>query len=114
MNMPRTAAVPLRAIVSPASPARKTWQILAGASMVTAVFVLSNSASPLYPHWQAQFGFSAGTLTVIFAAYIAGLLGALLLAGQLSDRMGRKAVLFPGFLIAMAACGLFMTAWSVA
>jgi MFS family permease len=82
--------------------------------MVTAVFVLSNAASPLYPHWQRQLAFSSATLTVIFAAYIAGLLGALLIAGQLSDRLGRKAVLLPGLLMAMAACGLFMTASSVA
>jgi MFS family permease len=81
--------------------------------MVTAVFILSNSATPLYLHWQRQFAFSSGTLTVIFAAYIIGLLGALLIAGQLSDRLGRKAVLLPGFLIAMAACGLFATAASV-
>jgi MFS family permease len=82
--------------------------------MVTAVFVLSNSATPLYVHWQRQFAFSSATLTVIFASYIAGLLGALLVAGQLSDRLGRKAVLVPGFLIAMVASGLFATASSVA
>jgi MFS family permease len=82
--------------------------------MVTAVFILSNSATPLYLYWQRQFAFSSTTLTVIFAAYIVGLLGALLIAGQLSDRLGRKAVLVPGFLIAMAACGLFVTASSIA
>jgi MFS family permease len=90
------------------------WKIAAAAWMVTAVFILSNSATPLYVHWQRQFAFSAVTMTMIFAAYIAGLLSALLVAGQLSDRLGRKAVLVPGFLIAMAACGLFATATSVA
>jgi len=94
-------------------PTTAGWKIPAAAWMVTAVFILSNSATPLYLHWQRQFAFSSGTLTVIFAAYIIGLLGALLIAGQLSDRLGRKAVLLPGFLIAMAACGLFATAASV-
>ena len=90
------------------------WNIAAAAWMVTAVFILSNSATPLYVHWQAQFSFSSATLTIIFASYIAGLLGALLVAGQLSDWFGRKAVLVPGILIAMIASGLFITAGSVA
>jgi MFS family permease len=113
MNTPTLPAVPLAALAQDL-PAGGRWKIAAAAWMVTAVFILSNSATPLYVHWQQQFAFSSATLTVIFAAYIAGLLGALLLAGQLSDRLGRKAVLVPGFVIAMAACGLFIMASSVA
>ncbi|VFR23439.1 major facilitator superfamily MFS_1 [plant metagenome] len=81
--------------------------------LVTAVFMLSNSPTPLYVHWQQELGFSTGTLTVIFALYIAGLLGTLLVAGQLSDRYGRKPVLLPGLLAALAACLLFGSAQSV-
>jgi MFS family permease len=114
MNMHTNAAVtPANTDSAPPSDAGG-WKIPAAASMVTAVFILSNSATPLYVHWQRQFAFSSGTLTVIFAAYIVGLLGALLVAGQLSDRLGRKAVLAPGFLIAMLASGLFIAAESVA
>ncbi len=75
--------------------------------------MLSNSTTPLYVHWQRQFGFSSGTLTVIFAMYIAGLLGTLLIAGQLSDRHGRKPILVTGLLSALAACLLFGGATSV-
>ncbi|WP_197513440.1 MFS transporter [Bordetella bronchialis] len=75
--------------------------------------MLSNSATPLYVHWQEQMGFSSGLLTVIFALYIAGLLGTLLVAGQLSDHYGRKPVLLPGLLAALVACGLFATATSI-
>ncbi|MFC4275488.1 MFS transporter [Achromobacter aloeverae] len=94
---------------APTAPAR-AW---AAAWMVTAVFMLSNSPTPLYVHWQEQMGFSSGMLTVIFALYIAGLLGTLLVAGQLSDHYGRKPVLVPGLLAALAACGLFATATSI-
>ncbi|GAA2805382.1 MFS transporter [Saccharopolyspora taberi] len=80
---------------------------------VTAVFVLSNAPTPLYVLWQHRLGFSAGTLTVIFAAYIAGLLAALLVAGRASDRLGRKPVVLPGVLLALVACALFATATSV-
>ncbi|MFI7003205.1 MFS transporter [Nocardia sp. NPDC050175] len=81
---------------------------------VMAVFVLSNAATPLYVVWQREFGFSSGTLTAIFASYIVGLLGALLVAGVVSDRVGRKPVLLPAIALAMVACVLFATASSVA
>lgn len=57
--------------------------------------------------------FSSGTLSIVFAAYIAGILSALLVAGQLSDRWGRKPVLIPGILMAMVASVLFALATSV-
>ena len=81
--------------------------------LVTAVFMLSNSPTPLYVYWQSELGFSTGTLTVVFALYIAGLLGTLLVAGQLSDHYGRKPVLLPGLLVALVACLLFAGAKSV-
>ncbi|WP_338055300.1 MFS transporter [Shimazuella alba] len=81
--------------------------------MVTAVFILANLPTPLYVFWQQEMGFSNGTLTLVFAAYIVGLLMALLFAGQLSDRFGRKSVLYPGLATAILACLLFATASSV-
>lgn len=81
---------------------------------VTAVFVLSNAATPLYVRWQREIGFSKGTLTVIFACYIVGLLGSLLVSGVVSDRVGRKPVLLPALGLAMAACAIFVSASTVA
>ncbi|MDQ0142053.1 MFS transporter [Cupriavidus necator] len=107
MSVTSTASVAKPASVSP--PAciwRPAW-------LVTAVFMLSNSTTPLYVHWQQQLGFSSGMLTVIFALYIAGLLGTLLVAGQLSDHYGRKRVLIPGLVAALLACGLFASATSI-
>ncbi|MGW2486845.1 MFS transporter [Streptomyces sp. NPDC001606] len=80
---------------------------------VTAVFVLSNAATPLYVLWQRQMGFSKGTLTVVFACYIAGLLGSLLVSGVVSDRLGRKPVLLPALGLALVACLVFATAGGV-
>lgn len=87
--------------------------ILTAAWPITAVFVLSNAATPLYVLWQRSMGFSKGTLTVIFAFYIVGLLASLLVSGVASDRLGRKAVLTPALLLALAACLVFATAASV-
>ncbi|SUA73844.1 putative 3-hydroxyphenylpropionic transporter MhpT [Nocardia otitidiscaviarum] len=81
---------------------------------VVAVFVLSNAATPLYVLWQRDLGFSRGTMTVIFACYIAGLLGSLLVSGVASDRIGRRPVLVPALLLALTACLMFATASTVA
>lgn len=89
------------------------WRMWAAAWMVTAVFSLANLPTPLYVYWQQQLSFSSGMLTVIFAAYFAGLLVTLLVAGQLSDQYGHRAVLLPGLLAAIVACVLFATASSV-
>lgn len=98
---------------TPAAPAHKNLTMLLAASLVTAVFALSNSPTPLYVRWKAQLGFSDGTLTLVFAAYIVGLLLTLLVAGQLADRFGRKPVLIPGLVLAIVACILFATADTV-
>ncbi|MBK3522856.1 MFS transporter [Streptomyces sp. MBT70] len=91
-------------------PVRWVWL---AAWPVTAVFVLSNAATPLYVLWQREMGFSKGTLTVVFACYIAGLLGSLLVSGVVSDRIGRKPVLLPALGLALVACLVFATAGGV-
>ncbi|MGW2326309.1 MFS transporter [Streptomyces sp. NPDC001700] len=109
--MPESRTVPGEATGAPAAP---TWWVWLAAWPVTAVFVLSNAATPLYVLWQRDIGFSQGTLTVVFAFYIVGLLGSLLVSGILSDRLGRKPVLLPALALAVAACLIFATAHTVA
>ncbi|MET9255849.1 MFS transporter [Streptomyces sp. NPDC003717] len=59
-----------------------------GAATLTA----ASAPSPLYPVYQHLWGFSAFTLTVVFAVYVFALLAALLTVGSLSDRVGRRPV----------------------
>lgn len=89
------------------------WSIAAAAT-VTAVFTLSNAATPLYVRWQSEWGFSSGMLTVIFAAYIAGLILTLLFAGRIADRHGRRVILIPGLVLAVGSSLLFLFAQNVA
>jgi hypothetical protein len=77
------------------------------------LFFAAAAASPLYGVYQAQWRFSAITLTAVFAAYALLLLVTLLVFGSLSDYLGRRRVILPGLAMAAGACGLFLAAHSV-
>ncbi|WP_435838918.1 MFS transporter [Streptomyces abikoensis] len=110
ITRPAPVAEPEAVAVPATAPTRWIWL---AAWPVTAVFVLSNAATPLYALWQRDIGFSKGTMTVVFACYIVGLIGSLLVSGVVSDRVGRKPVLLPALGLAVLACGIFATATSV-
>ena len=63
------------------------------AYLFAAVMLGTTLPTPLYVLYQAQWHFSAGVLTLVFAAYAAGVVAALLLAGRSSDQVGRRRVL---------------------
>ncbi|MFF7997437.1 MFS transporter [Streptomyces sp. NPDC007917] len=108
--MATTAAAAATATAAEPPPRREVWL---AAWPVTAVFILSNTATPLYVLWQKELGFSSGMLTVVFACYIVGLIAALLVAGVVSDRVGRKPVLLPALALGIVASVLFATAGSI-
>lgn len=68
--------------------------------------------TPLYSLYQEKFGFSELTVTVVYAVYAFGVIGVLLLAGNASDAVGRRPVLWwgLGFAAAGAVCFLCATA----
>jgi MFS family permease len=84
---------------------------------ITAIFVTfmaaSSAPSPLYVVYQQQWGFSATTLTIVFAVYVFGLIGALLVLGALSDYVGRRPVLAAAIGLELVALVLFITAGDV-
>jgi MFS family permease len=80
--------------------------------LIAAVFAVSLAFStvptPLYPLYQRVDGFSAFTVTVIFAAYAVGVVASLLLAGHVSDWAGRKRVLLPALGLEIVAALIFL------
>ncbi|HKS98576.1 MAG TPA: MFS transporter [Rugosimonospora sp.] len=85
--------------------------------LVVALFTLTFAAaapSPLYVVYQSRWGFSALTLTLIFAVYAFALLAALLTVGGISDHLGRRPVLAAGLLLDAASMLVFLSARSVA
>jgi len=84
---------------------------------ITAIFVVFSAAAsaptPLYVVYQAEWGFSPSTLTVIFAVYVVGLIGSLLVLGALSDHIGRRPVLALAIVLEAVAFVLFLIAGGV-
>lgn len=87
-------------------------------ALVTAVIGLALFASaipsPLYGTYRALWGFSPAVLTLIYATYAFGVLAALLLAGRVSDDVGRRPVLVVALSVLLLTTVLFMLADSVA
>jgi MFS family permease len=68
---------------------------------------------PLYVLYERQMGFGPLGVTVVFAAYVAGSLFALVALGDLSDHIGRRTVLAFAIACAAASTALFLAATSI-
>lgn len=84
------------------------------AAVIGLALFASSTPSPLYDTYRALWGFSPVVLTLIYATYAIGVLGALLLAGRVSDEAGRRPVLIVSLGALLIASVLFMLASSVA
>ena len=81
---------------------------------ITVSFLAGSAApTPLYPLYQAMWGFSPVVLTVIFGIYALAVLAALLVAGRLSDHLGRRPVLIAASVGQVVVMLMFATAAGV-
>ncbi|GAB1575245.1 MFS transporter [Bordetella petrii] len=83
-------------------------------AILVAFLAASSTPTPLYRLYQQAWGFSSTILTIIFAAYALALLCTLLLAGSLSDYIGRRPVIALALLLEMTAMAIFLLAGSPA
>jgi predicted MFS family arabinose efflux permease len=95
MRLSRTAAFYLQASI--------IVSFLAGSSAPTAIYAL----------YQRAWGFSPITVTVVFGTYALAVLATLLVAGSLSDFVGRRPVLLAAALVQAATMLLFASAHGV-
>src|SRR5438045_1008676 len=84
------------------------------ASVIGLGLFASVTPSPLYRTYSTLWHFSPLTLTLIYATYAFGVLATLLLAGRVSDEVGRRPVLLVALGVLMASTVLFMLADSAA
>jgi MFS family permease len=64
--------------------------------------------TPLYGLYAARDGFGSLTITFVFAAYAVGVVVSLFTVGHLSDFHGRRRVLIPALLTAVASAVIFL------
>jgi MFS family permease len=83
------------------------------AAIIGLALFASGTPSPLYGIYRQLWGFSPVVLTLIYATYAFGVLAALILAGRISDDVGRQPVLLAALGVLMVATVLFMVADSV-
>jgi MFS family permease len=76
-------------------------------AFVTAM-AFSTVPTPLYPLYQARVGFSTFMVTIVFAVYAVGVLVSLLLAGHVSDWVGRRKILISALALELVAAALFL------
>lgn len=103
--------------VPPSQPSRRLSHpvsFVAVAAILVLFLAASSAPSPLYVVYQAEFHFSATTLTVVFAIYVVGLVASLLVFGALSDYLGRRPVLAASIALEAVALVVFVFAGNVA
>jgi MFS family permease len=87
-----------------------SWKALIGLLVLT---MGTSTITPLLPLYKEHFGLSTGTSTLLFITYTLTVCPTMLLAGNLSDRLGRKALLLPSMVCMGLASLVFATAESV-
>jgi MFS family permease len=98
---------------APRSGTRGTGTLVLLASVVISLLAASSAPTPLYAVYQAEWGFSPITTTIVFGVYAVSVLVSLLTLGKLSDHVGRKPVLLVTLLVQAVAMIVLATAGGV-
>ncbi len=99
------------AVGRPGLPPSASLYLLA--SIVVSLLSASTAPTPLYAIYQAKWGFSSITVTVVFGIYAIAVLSALLVFGKLSDHIGRRPVLLTALVVQIVALVVLTTATGV-
>lgn len=97
-------------------PAGSAWKLPRAAAFllltsVTVSFIAGAIApTPLYAIYRARWHFTSTMLTVVFGIYAVAVVASLLVAGRLSDYLGRRPVLLGGIAVQICTMILFAEA----
>ena len=99
-----------RTTPSPRARLPKTAAFYLQASIVVVLLAGSSAPTPLYALYQAEWGFSPITTTVVFGVYALAVLVSLLTVGSLSDHVGRRPVLVVALAVQAVTMLIFASA----
>ncbi|MGO4246903.1 MFS transporter [Paenarthrobacter sp. RAF54_2] len=94
--------------------ATTTARLVLAGTVMFALLVGANLATPLYPLLQASLGMSSLEVTVAFASYVLALVAVLMVAGHWSDHIGRRAALVLAVVMGLLGGIIFANADSLA
>ena len=106
-SAPSRSAPPARHALRSSARRHGTGFWLIALSLLAAM-AFSTVPSPLYPLYQQRDHFSTFMVTVVFAVYAVGVVVSLLLAGHVSDWVGRKRILIPAITLEAIAAVMFL------
>ena len=84
--------------------------LFAAAALLGVIYAGSTIVTPLYPLYQRDFDVSEVTVTLVYATYVIGNLGALFAFGRVSDQAGRRLVSLLVLAVAALSTVLFLCA----
>ncbi|GAA3911285.1 MFS transporter [Halomonas cibimaris] len=93
---------------APSSGGPAPLAFLGPAFAFLAVMLGTTLPTPLYPIYQAEYGFSQLVITLIFAVYATGVIAALVVTARWSDQLGRRPLLLAGIAFAALSDAVFL------
>ena len=112
--MPATTATTVERLAATPRTKARTLSPRVAFGLLTSILVSllasSSAPTPLYATYQARWGFSAVTITVIFGVYAVAVLASLLVFGSLSDHVGRRPMLLGALVLQAGVMVVFASA----
>lgn len=98
---------------APPAPPVQRWAYALVITLLAVSLGVSGAPAPLYGLYEERWDLSPITTTLVFAVYAFAALGAVLMAGQASDKFGRKPLLVGASVTMLVGLVIFMTAQGV-
>ncbi|HEY4269178.1 MAG TPA: MFS transporter, partial [Galbitalea sp.] len=108
-----TGTIALRRVPSPAIRIPRGVAFVAVSASLLAFYLAAGAPTPLFPIYESDWGFAPSLLTIAFGVYAFALIVALLVAGGLSDYIGRRPMLIGALVLELAAMVVFLFAPSI-
>ncbi|PTE97011.1 MFS transporter [Staphylococcus epidermidis] len=92
---------------------KNKWSFIGATYAFLIIMMGTTIPTPLYPIYSETYDLSPLLITMIYAVYAIGVIGGLLVFGQLSDRIGRRYILLPGIILSALSALIFLFADSL-
>lgn len=92
---------------------KNKWSFIGATYAFLIIMMGTTIPTPLYPIYSETYDLSPLLITMIYAVYAIGVIGGLLVFGQLSDRIGRRYILLPGIILSALSALVFLFADSL-